>query len=470
MFADRPSGERGLPSSSQNSPAVPARWCVIGAGPSGLTALKNLHACGIEAECLEREAEIGGNWCFGSPASCVLESTRLISSQRLTEYTDFPMPREWPAYPDHRRCLEYLRGYAAHFGLLDAIRVNTSVERIEPGPHGGWSVEVSGSAPTVYAGVLLATGHNREPRWPEIARSFTGILLHARDYKSPTAPVPIAGRRVLVIGGGNSGCDIAVEASFHASCLVHSTRRRYHVIPRDVLGRPSDLRAERLLSMKAPLWLRRLVSRRAIARTIGLPRAHGLPEPDHRLWESHPVINDRLYARISAGGIRPAGDVVAFEDQEAIFQDGSREAFDIVICATGYRTTFPGITPADLHATDDAIDLEPLPRLYLHCLHPHRSDIAVIGLIQPDSGQWGLTDLQSQVVARMILADRHSPAAAAWLARERQRPWPAGTIHYLDSPRHRLEVEHFSYRHALQRLIRGLDRRLRRAAHPTSPR
>ncbi|MFM7034366.1 MAG: flavin-containing monooxygenase [Planctomycetia bacterium] len=433
------------------------RWCVVGAGPSGLTALKNLLAAGIDAECLERESDIGGNWLFGAGSSSVFESTRLISSKSLTEYTDFPMPRDWPAYPDHRQCLAYLRAYAGHFGLRDRIRTGSSVERIEPAPaSGGWIVHVAGRAPERYAGIVIANGHNRAPRFPDIPGTFTGPLLHACDYTSPTHPVPIEGKRVLVIGGGNSGCDIAVETSRHAAATALSTRRGYFVVPRFVFGRPGDLRNERLLSMRAPVWLRRLISMRAIDRAIGLPWRHGLRRPDHRLWETHPVINDDLYDRIDAGAILPRGDVASFDGGHVVFADGRREPFDIVICATGYRTTLPFIDTRHLGA--DAAD--GLPRLFLNLLHPVRDDIAVVGLIQPDSGQWGLTDLQSRLVACMALAAGHAPRAAAWLYARRQRPTAAGDIRYIDSPRHRLEVEHFSYRRQLRRLIAGMERRL----------
>jgi len=435
-------------------------WCVIGAGPSGLTALKNLRAVGIAAECLEREAGIGGNWRFDSPSSRVFASTRLISSQRLTEFTDFPMPREWPAYPDHRQCLEYLERYARHFDLLPHIRCGAGVERIERPTEGGggWIVHTSGGPSTRYAGVVIASGHNRVPRPPEIAGTFAGSLLHAADYKSPTHPVEIAGKRVLVIGGGNSGCDIAVETSRHAARTVHSTRRGYYVVPRFVLGRPADLRGERLLALGAPTWLRRLVGLRAIDRTLGLPWRHGLPRPDHRLFETHPVVNDELYDRLRSGALEAAADVTAFAGHEVVFADGTRGTFDVVICATGYRIEHPFIASEHLGGSAGAPDA--VPRLFLHLLHPLHDDIAVVGLIQPDSGQWGITDVQSQLVARMALAARSSPRAAAWLYRQRHRPEPTPTITYVDSPRHRLEVEHFSYRKRLERLVRGMDRRL----------
>jgi hypothetical protein len=438
---------------------MPREWCVIGAGPSGLTALKNLLQAGIEAECLEREDAIGGNWYFGSAASSIFESTRLISSKSLTEYTDFPMPRDWPAYPGHRQCLTYLRRYATHFDLHTRIRTHSTVEWIEPAPGGsGWIVHVEGRAATRYAGVIIANGHNREPRMPDIPGTFTGPLLHACHYTSPTEPVAISGKRVLVIGAGNSGCDIAVEASHHAAATAHSTRRGYFFVPRFILGRPADLRNERLLKMHAPLWLRRLISLRAIDRAIGLPWRHGLPRPDHRLWETHPIINEDLCRRIDSGAIRPRGDVARFDGDQAEFVDGRREPFDIVICATGYKTVIPFIDGR--HLGGDTVDA--VPQLFLNLLHPTRDDIAVVGLIQPDSGQWGLTDLQSRLVAAMATAARRAPRAAAWLYAQRQRPSRGTAIRYVASPRHRLEVEHFTYRRQLERVITGMDRRVGR--------
>ncbi|MFM8434471.1 MAG: flavin-containing monooxygenase [Planctomycetia bacterium] len=433
-----------------------AAWCVIGAGPSGLAALKNLRGCGLAAECLEREEGIGGNWRFGSPSSRVFASTRLISSRRLTEFVDYPMPRSWPAYPDHAQCLAYLEGYARHFGLLSHIRFQTAVARVERPEGGGpgWIVTTADGTSTRYAGVVIASGHNREPCWPDIPGTFSGHLLHAADYKSPTQPVALAGKRVLVIGGGNSGCDIAVEVSRYAARTVHSTRRGYHIVPRFILGRPADVRGERLLAMGAPLWLRRLVSLRMIDRTVGLPWRHGLPRPDHRLFETHPIVNDELYARVRSGALEPASDVAAFAGTEVEFKDGRRAAFDVVICATGYRIEHPFI--ADEHLAAHGGRLE----LFLNLLHPVHDDIAVVGLIQPDSGQWGITDVQSQLVARMALAARGAPRAGAWLYRQRQRPPRPGPIRYVASPRHRLEVEHFSYRRRLERLVRGMDRRL----------
>lgn len=448
----------GWPEPSGAAMADGDRWCVIGAGPSGLAALKNLLAAGIDAECLEREDGVGGNWNYGAASSRVFASTRLISSKSLTAFRDYPMPRHWPHYPDHHQCLEYLRGYARHFGLGAHVRHGAVVERVAPAAGSGWVVHCAGHDARRYAGVVIASGHNHVPRHPAGTDAFAGPVLHAADYKSPTHPVPLAGRRVLVVGAGNSGCDIAVECARHAALTVLSSRRGYHVVPREIRGRPADLRAERLLALGLPVWLRRIISLRVMHRAIGRPERHGLARPDHRLWETHPIVNSDLLASLAAGTIVPAAAVERFTDRGALFEDGSMREFDVVICATGYRAALPFIDGRLLGAAG----AEGLPRLYMSLLHRRRDDVAVVGLIQPDSGQWGITDLQSRLVAGMAVAARRVPAAAAWLYAARQRPAPRPPIRYVDSPRHALEVEHFAYRRRLERLVDSLERRLRR--------
>ena len=209
------------------------RYCILGAGSSGLTVAKNFRQLGIPFDCLEREDDVGGNWYFGKPHSSVYRSTRLISSKRLTEYTDYPMPESYPEHPDHQSVWRYLQSYAEHFGLRPHIRFNTAVDWMEPAGATGWFVTLAGGERRKYRGVVIANGHNWDPRWPDYPGRFDGDVLHSSQYKTPDL---LAGRRVLVVGGGNSGFDIAAESARHAAQTFHSLRRSYPVLPKTFRG------------------------------------------------------------------------------------------------------------------------------------------------------------------------------------------------------------------------------------------
>ncbi len=243
------------------------RYCVVGAGPSGLTVAKNFRQAGIGCDVIESADEVGGNWYYGQRASSVYQSTHLISSKRLTEFTDFPMPADYPEYPSHVQAWEYLRSYARHFRLYEVIELNRSVEWIEPAG-GGWSVRLSGGEVRQYAGVVIANGHHWDPRIPELPGSSPASTLHSSQYKTPDI---LRGRRVLVVGAGNSGCDIAVESAQNAAATFHSVRRGYHYLPKFLFGQPTDQCGERLLRWRLPLGLRRLLAGRAMRIALGRP-------------------------------------------------------------------------------------------------------------------------------------------------------------------------------------------------------
>jgi len=431
------------------SAVQPGKFCIIGAGSSGLTVAKNFAERGIPFDCLEREDDVGGNWYYGKPASSVYRSTHLISSKRLTEYTDYPMPDSYPEFPSQAQVIEYLKGYARHFGLYERVEFNTSVERVEPAEP-GWEVRLADGMTRRYRGVVIANGHNWDPNWPEYPGTFAGRSLHSADYKTPDL---LEGRRVLVVGAGNSGCDIAVESAHHAAATFISTRRGYHFLPKFLRGKPIDQCGERLLRWRVPLLLRRLISTAAIRIALGRPDRYGLPRPDHRLFESHPIINSQLLYEAGHGRIVPKPQIERLCGEQVRFIDGSQERIDVIIYATGFRITIPFIDRALLNWKDGR------PELFLNVFHPQRDDLFVAGLIQPDSGQWGLVDLQAQLIAAYLRALDTAASKARWFARQKRRPNSnlSGGVRYIRSPRHLLEVEHFSYRRRLKRLIRKMS-------------
>jgi len=452
------------------------KFCIVGAGSSGLAAAKNFRAAGIPFDCLERQDDIGGNWYYGSAASRVYASTHLVSSKALTEYTDFPMPADWPEYPSHRQTLEYLRAYARHFGLYEHTQFGTTVKWMEPvrgdkvrvvgadasadpsvdsgqalGVTGlaqrdqGWLVRLEGGEERVYRGVVIANGHNWDPRWPEYPGEFSGEVMHSAHYKTPEA---LSRKRVLVVGGGNSGCDIACEAAVHAERALLSTRRAYHVLPKFFRGKPIDQCNELLLWLRLPLWARRIAGTVVSHLVLGPAWRTGVPPADHRLFESHPILNSQLHHHVGHGRLELRPDVKELAGNWVRFVDGSEEQVDLIIYATGYRVSFPFIDAAQLNWHDGA------PRLFLNVFHPERDDLFCIGLIQPDSGQFGLVDYQARLVASYLKALSGKPRQAEWFQRLKRSDPPelSGGVRYLRSPRHTLEMEHYSYRRRLRRL------------------
>lgn len=429
------------------------RFCIIGAGSSGLTAAKNLREQGLACDVLEREDDVGGNWYFGKPHSSVYRSVHLISSKPMTEYTDYPMPAEYPDYPGHAQVWEYLRSYARHFGLYEHIEFNTSVADVRPvnenQADSPWDVELNDGSVRRYRGVVVANGHNWDPRWPDIPNKFRGVSLHSGEYKTPDV---LRDKRVLVIGAGNSGCDLAVESAQNAAVTLHSTRRGYHYYPKYFLGRPADQVGEGMLRWRLPLWLRRLSGGLLVKLVMGRPQDYGLPAPDHRLFETHPIVNSQMLYYVGHGEIQPMPDVQELREQSAVFVDGREEAIDVVIFATGFKISFPFIDVRHLNWNGRR------PDLYLNVFHPRYDTLFVIGLIQPDSGQFGLADCQARAMARFLAARQKHQSRADWFRQEKERSLPelSRGIHYVNSPRHLLEVEHFSYRKRLEKLAQQL--------------
>lgn len=427
------------------------RYCIIGAGSSGITAAKNLKQLGIPYDVFEREDDIGGNWYYGKPHSSVYRSTHLISSKPLTEYADYPMPKEYPDYPSHAQVLAYFRDYVAHFDLAPDMHFNTSVERVVPVEDGAaWEVTIQPQGQPAqtrrYRGVIICNGHNWDPKYPEYPGTFTGVQLHSSEYKTPDV---LEGKRVLVIGAGNSGCDIAAEAATHARRTLLSTRRSYYYMPKFFMGKPVDQIGEGLLNLNVPVGIRRVIANMLYRMTVGDMQRFGVGKPDHKLFETHPVVNSQLPYFIGHGDITLKPDVQRLQGDTVQFTDGTREPVDLIVYATGFKIVFPFMDTSLLNWNGQ------YPDLYLNVFHPRYDNLFVVGLIQPDSGQWGIVDCQAQLVARFIKAQTVAPKKADRFRALKKRGQEnySGGVTYKESTRHYVEIEHHSYRKRVERLV-----------------
>jgi cation diffusion facilitator CzcD-associated flavoprotein CzcO len=256
---------------------------VIGAGPAGLAAVKSLKEAGLPVRCVEKNADVGGQWLYGAPASAVYASTHLISSKRTTAYADFPMPEDWPAYPGHAQVSEYFKFFAKHFDLYSSISFNTDVRKIEQ-RDGSWRATFGDGTTDDFENVIFANGHLSDPLMPKITGEFSGKLMHAKDYK--TADI-FEDKRVLVVGMGNTGCDIVVDAIHRAKKVLWSVRGGNHFVPKFLAGKPADegnhkpkrfIVPRRLRSMLHEPILRFLVGRRSASacrsRNTGFTTGH----------------------------------------------------------------------------------------------------------------------------------------------------------------------------------------------------
>jgi cation diffusion facilitator CzcD-associated flavoprotein CzcO len=425
------------------------KYCIIGAGSSGLAAAKNLKACSIPFDVIEAEDDVGGNWYYGKPRSSVYRSTHLISSKPLTEYTDFPMPAHYPDFPSHSQVWEYLRSYARAFGLYETIEFNTSVDRIEPAEN-DWEVTLSPQQTRRYRGVIIANGHNWDPKYPDYQGTFDGITLHSAQYKTPEV---LRDKRVLVVGAGNSGCDIAVESAQNAAKTFHSVRRGYYYVPKYFFGKPADQIGEVSLKLRVPLPVRRAINKLLLKMVVGTPQKFGLPKPDHKLFETHPIVNSQMLYYVGHGDIIPKPEVAELCGDHVRFKDGSLEPIDVIVYATGFNISFSFIDKKYLNWKNHR------PNLYLNVFHPQYDNLFVAGLIQPDSGQWGLVDYQTQLIAKFILTQERNRTKADKFRQLKAGPQPnlSNGIKYIDSTRHYVEIEHFSYRERLKKLIKRLS-------------
>jgi hypothetical protein len=425
-----------------------APYAVIGAGPSGLAAARNLQRFGIPWTGFELGDDVGGLWNIAGPRSTVYESAHLISSRTTTEFTEFPMGDDVADYPSHRELFDYFTRFADHFGLRDGFSFGSEVERIEP-VDGTWQVTANGTTST-HAGVLVANGTLSEPKVPSFPGHFDGTVLHTSDYKSATV---FAGKRVLVIGAGNSGCDIAVDAVHHAASVDLSVRRGYHFVPKYLFGKPADT-----LNQGKPLppRIKQAVDSRVLKMFTGDPTKFGFPKPDHKIYESHPIVNTLVLHHLGHGDLHVRKDVERFDGSGVRFVDGSRSDYDLVVLATGYRLHYPFVDPKLLDWSGP--ESGQAPDLYLNVFSRQDPNLFVLGMIEASGIGWQGRYEQAELVASVITARQQAPDRAAAFEERLQGPPPdlSGGYHYLGLERMAYYVNKDAYRSAVRGEVEAL--------------
>ncbi len=304
-------------------------YLVIGAGPIGLAMAKSLKLANMPYHQVDANEDLGGNWFNGT-----YKSAHILSSRMAMEYTDFPMPSEYPDFPSSTQMLNYYQLYAKNFELREKIQFNTLVTNILPIENSLWRVDFENGNSSVYKGIMVCNGHHWSKRYPTYPGTFTGETIHSKEYKTQDQ---VKDKRVLVIGAGNSAFDIASECARASESTSISVRRGIWIFPKTFMGRPLST----LQVPKIPDYIQEPLVKMMLKLTIGSHKEYGLPKPEGKVFDRHPTVNTEALMHIKHGRIKVKGAVKAFEDNDVIFTDGTRETVDMIVYATGFNVSFP---------------------------------------------------------------------------------------------------------------------------------
>ena len=306
---------------------------VIGAGPAGLAAAAMLQGSGRQVEVLER-LEVGELWASR------YDRLHLHTVRWLSGLPGLPIPRSAGRWPSRDRIVDYLRAYAAYHRL--EIRTGVEVSTIDPADD-GWVAQTSDGEQRADR-VVVAAGYNNVPFVPDWPGELGRELVHSGSYRNGE---PFRGRRVLVVGAGNSGAEIAVDLVEHgAAAVALSVRTPPAIVRRDVLGLPTQVFG--VASAHLPVAAVDAIA--ATIRRVAIPNLepYGLPAParpytDFLRRSNLPILDVGIVEAVRTGRVRVVSALEAFEPGVAVFADGSREEFDAVVAATGFRTGLSGL-------------------------------------------------------------------------------------------------------------------------------
>jgi Flavin-binding monooxygenase-like len=414
--------------------------CVIGAGPSGITAAKNLLDEGVDVTVFDFGSEVGGNWVFNETEghSSVFETTHIISSKTLSQYDDFPFGAEVPDYPSHRHLAAYFQAYAKHFNLYQFIQFQTLVKHCEQTADGKWLVitEKNGiETKSFFDAIAVCNGHHWLPRTPQYKGHFDGEFIHSHAVKRFAR---FKDKRVLVIGGGNSACDVSVESSRVAASVDLSWRRGYWIAPKFTMGKPSDVVGEQLSFM--PRWLWKKLIGLTLKFRNGENKLYGLPNPEQPFGFHHPTINEDLFFTIRHGKIKPRPDIERLEGSTVHFKDGSTGEYDTIVACTGYQIVHPFFDKNLIDYREGDVPL------WLKMFHPTIENIYFIGLFQPLGCIWPGSELQAKLMAQHVVGKWQRPKNIAQLV-DNEVKYP--DFNQIKTPRHTVTVDYHKFRKRL---------------------
>jgi dimethylaniline monooxygenase (N-oxide forming) len=429
------------------------RAAVIGAGPAGLVTAKILKENGFSVIVYEKGSSVGGTWVYqnDNDRNFLYKNLHINTSRKLTQFSDFPFEATTQPIPDHRDMATYLQAYARRFELCPIIRFNSEVTAVRRPATATrdtfYTVRTSAGEQETFQAVAICTGaFTRAAHVESIRETFRGGYLHSSEYRTPDVYV---GKRVCIVGAGNSAVDIASDICTTAARTVLVARSPVVIMPHFVFGRSIGDISARLQHRYIPAALRRKIIGWLIFAVHGNMTQLGFKPLTQRV---HPTISSTIVQDIVFGRVAVKQGISSIEGSTISFVDGSQEDFDCIIAATGFVTEFPFL-PAEL------VDhTKPHFNLFKRIFVPGWPGLYFVGMINLDTPINFACERQARWIAAIERGEVVLPSEQEMLADiAAKRAWVEKTFGLAN--RHSLQEDSTAYYAELSQVLRQGRRR-----------
>lgn len=357
---------------------------------------------------------------------------------------DFPFPPGGD-FPRRDEILAYLHAFTQAYGLRKYIHFSSTVQRVEP-KDGFWSVTVRDET-RLYRSVVCASGMHWTPNWPEIPGTFSGQQRHSQDYRSPEE---FKNQRVLIVGAGNSGCDIATEAARNATAAYISMRRGYHFLPKTIFGKPADIYERE--NEWIPFRFRQWVFGHILTILQGDLTRYGLQKPTHRVLESQPIVNSDILSCFAHGDLHSKPEIQRLDGSTVHFVDGSSVTVDQIVYATGYTAAFPYLDPEHIEWAGHGVGH------FMTCFSRKHPNLFTVGFYEGNAAVFPHLELFASTIAHYLFSQKQHTGQDILLRKIAQQEQGdlRGPIQMIDSPRHAVYCDWLTFRKRIRKLYHRL--------------
>lgn len=419
---------------------------IIGAGPVGLSAARLLKLLEIPFCIYEKHHDVGGIWDINNEGTPMYKSAHFISSKTMSGHKFFPMPDDYPDYPSREQILNYIKSFAKANQLYEFIKFKTKIKNVDF-KDSKWEITAENGEKFTHRWLICASGALWSPNTPTLKgqETFKGEIIHGQAYKDSDY---LKNKRVLVVGAGNSGVDIACDAAFMADQAFISMRRGYHIIPKHIFGLPADVFGDK--TGGGPMWLSQWFFGKLLTFLNGNVTRYGLQKPDHKILSSHPILNSQILHYLQHGDLKAKKDIDFLDGDKVFFKDGSCENIDLIILCTGYNYEIPYLEKHFFEWKNNR------PQLFLRLFNPKYPTLFVNGFFETNGGAYSLFDEMNYLIAKTIESQLKNLDIAHKINKtiNEKEPDLSGTIQFIDSERHTGYVDKDTYLKVIHQFVK----------------